>query len=112
MSWSSVPGVQHYVVEINYGCEEPGQFVSVGTLNTFYILGGGYDPHGYTCLTYRVGYRCPGEEYMVWSDWQLLTPHFASETSDESAAMRSQNNEETKMYPNPTKEDVISSGAK
>lgn len=106
MSWSSVPGVQHYVVEINYGCEEPGQFVSVSTLNTFYILGGGYDPHGYTCLTYRVGYRCPGEEYMVWSDWQLLTPHFASEDSDGAAAMRSQNNEETKMYPNPTKEDV------
>ncbi len=106
LSWGRVSGVHHYVVEINYGCEEPGQFVSVSTLNTFYILGGGYDPHGYTCLTYRVGYRCPGEEYMVWSDWQLLTPHFTSEDSDGSAAMRVQNNEETKMYPNPTKEDV------
>lgn len=108
LSWDRVTGVDYFVVEINYGCEpgEPSQFVSVSTFKTQYVLGGGYDPHGYTCLTYRVGYRCPGEEYMVWSDWGLLTPHFTSEESDVSSAMRSENTEDTKLYPNPSKGDV------
>lgn len=113
LAWNPVPGISEYTVEVIYGgddecCGDPGippLYEINSTPFNWYFLSGGYSLNGYYCATFRVGYKCPGTEEMIWTDRVCLAPRFTSEDQPD-VSLRSPSHTDAFIFPNPASDWV------